>query len=112
MAALNPMTSPALAILRMSTLPAIEQSDSFTRPLHKTKIPRDGWPSANSTEPLGKTAMHLIDSIARSGLSGRSQKPFFAFVLQVRQLSTRANPCVASIATPVKQSATAVRRTQ
>src|SRR6185369_5337147 len=51
--ALNPSTSPASAILRIKVLPSVEQIDSFTRPLQRTKIPRGACPSTKSTAPLG-----------------------------------------------------------
>jgi hypothetical protein len=54
-AALSPMTSPASACFRISTLPSFEVVESFTLPEQRMNTPRGVCPSTNSSAPGGIT---------------------------------------------------------
>src|SRR5580700_4577222 len=73
-------------------LPFGELIESFTLPLHITKIPRGNCPSTNRTAPCGYAVANLMFSNVCSEVGGRSQKRRSARILQVKQLSTISIP--------------------
>src|ERR1700689_2995906 len=97
MVALNPSTSPGSASFIMMVRPLGELMESFTVPLHNTKIPRGICPSTNSTASGGYALAYLMFSRLRRAASGRSQKIRSARSLQVTQLSIISIPYGESI---------------
>src|SRR5271157_334978 len=98
--ALRPSTSPGSAIFRIKVFPSVEQMESFTRPLHSTKMPRGVCPSTNRTAPLGYAVAYLMFSNDCSAAGGRSQKICSARILHARQLSMMSRPYGVSTTTP------------
>src|SRR5208282_161228 len=87
-----PSTSPGSASFTIIVLPLGELMESFTLPLHNTKMPRGICPSTNSTAPWGYAVAYLMVSKVCSAEVGRSQKIRSTRSLHVMQLSTISIP--------------------
>lgn len=72
-AAFNPSRSPATAIFRIIVRPSREVVESFTCPLHRTKILRAASPSANSLAPGAWLTSTPIRSNSSNASCGRLQ---------------------------------------